>query len=219
MPVSSKVYKNLINTETDAKRLESLTQIYNKLAPQETVTLDSPAPASPPPPPSPEIREIPQENEAVSENIPDESGMELLAKLRENVAPGPPRTKTTDEERTAVKEWGLRNPNADPNQRKDLAASLGLTKLTVDRLVVYANKINTGSKFSFPVRYKHTRPQRRQADPENVEQNGKRWVGNQKPVQLNPQFCNRVDQSRFLHSVARSSQRLSRRHQGQTKLP
>ena len=45
-PVLSRLL-NLINTETDAKRLESLTQIYNKLAPQETVTLDSPAPASP----------------------------------------------------------------------------------------------------------------------------------------------------------------------------
>ena len=187
-PVLSRIL-NLINTETDAKRLETLTQIYNKLAPQETVTLESPVPASPSPP-SPEIQEIPQEKENVTQNIPDESGMELLAKLRENVAPGPPRTKTTEEERTAVKEWGLRNPNADANQRKDLAASLGLTKLTVDRLVVYANKNNSGGHFSLPARYKNNRlvekkvkpnsnkatllvPQNTQVDLENWEQNGK----------------------------------------------
>ena len=146
-PVTSRVL-NLINIETDTARIETLTEIYNKLAPQTSTTSDSLAPVSQPPPPSPEVQEIPQEIENVpDDNIPQphESDMELLAKLQANVAPGPPRTKTTEEERKAVKEWGLRNPNADANQRKELAASLGLTKLTVDRLVVYANKSNNSN--------------------------------------------------------------------------
>ena len=54
----------------------------------------------------------------------------------------PPRSKTTEEERKLIKEWGLNHPNADTNQRKELARSMGLTNQTVFRLVMYANKKN-----------------------------------------------------------------------------
>ena len=84
---------NLINKETDLARKETLTQIFNNLSSSSS---DLPAP-----PPSPEIQEIPQDS--VSDNISNEHGLELLARLQANVAPGPPRSKTTEEERKAIK--------------------------------------------------------------------------------------------------------------------
>ena len=84
---------NLINKETDLARKETLTQIFNNLSSSSS---DLPAP-----PPSPEIQEIPQD--IISDHISNEHGLELLARLQANVAPGPPRSKTTEEERKAIK--------------------------------------------------------------------------------------------------------------------
>ena len=81
-----------------------------------------------------------QSNDAVVEldQVPLDS-----AQITRNLLLG--RTKTTEDERVAIRRWAERNPTASINDRKALAAKLGLTEQTVTRLHIYYTKRNHGA--------------------------------------------------------------------------
>ena len=109
-PVTSRVY-DLIQKETDFLRRDQLTKLYNSLSGGSN-------------------------QDSTAENVQQNVGVVNTGQNQETAftTPGPPgpRTKTTGEERRAIKDWASRNPNASMAERRVLAARLGLTEKTVD---------------------------------------------------------------------------------------
>ena len=126
-PVTSRVY-DLIQKETDFLRRDQLTKLYNSLS--EVSNQDSTA-----------------ENVQQANVVVDSTGQNQDTTFATAGPPGP-RSKTTEGERRAIKDWASRNPNASIGERRMLAARLGLAEKAVDRLYYYhrnnTKEIRTG---------------------------------------------------------------------------
>ena len=86
-----------------------------------------------------------EESSEPQEEFSDKSsidGQALLAELQSKTVPGPPRTRTTQDERDAIRYWSTIHPNSSPEERKQLALSLGLSKMSVGRLIAYDRKMS-----------------------------------------------------------------------------
>ena len=114
-PVTSRVY-DLIQKETDFLRRDQLTKLYNSLSGGSN-------------------------QDSTAENIQENVGMVNTGQNQDTTfataGPPGPRSKTTEGERRAIKDWAARNPNASIDERRVLAARLGLAEKAVDRLFYY----------------------------------------------------------------------------------
>ena len=69
----------------------------------------------------------------------------------------PARSKTTLEEREAIKQWGLEHPDSSAEERNSLALRFNLTRATINRILAYERKVQerNGTEVGVPSRSRH----------------------------------------------------------------